>query len=98
MAKALYAAGSNPHARCNDGKASIDYAREGHGRFVRSTATFLESRQGADHNVNRNTTSLREDVTDLEYFWIDAVRLVGDERWTRLFANLGVADLYEPTG
>lgn len=98
MAKALYAAGSNPHARCNDGKASIDYAREGHGRFVRSTATFLESRRGADHNVNRNTTSLREDVTDLEYFWIDAVRLVGDERWTRLFANLGFADLYEPTG
>jgi hypothetical protein len=72
MAKALVAAGSDIHALCKLKKKPLDYAKEGNGRYINSVTRFLEE-HGNDHKRHRVNTSLRLDVTEFEYFWIDAV-------------------------
>jgi hypothetical protein len=72
MAKALVMAGSDIHALCRLKKKPLDYAKEGSGRYVKSVASFLKKHE-TDHVRHRARTSLRLEVTEFEYFWVDAV-------------------------
>jgi hypothetical protein len=80
MAKALVMAGSDIHALCRLNKRPVDYAKEGRGRYVKAVATFLDEEHESDCVRHRVNTSLRLEVTEFEYFWVDAV----SSRWFRL--------------
>jgi hypothetical protein len=73
MAKALVMAGSDIHALCKLNKRPLDYAKEGRGCYVNSVAKFLDEEHESDYVRHRVNTSLRLEVTEFEYFWVDAV-------------------------
>jgi ankyrin repeat protein len=79
MAKALVMAGSDIHALCRLNKRPLEYAKEGAGPYFNSVANFLEEEHESGYVRHRANTSLHLEVTEFEYFWIDAV----SSRWFR---------------
>jgi hypothetical protein len=73
MVKALVMAGSDIHALCRLKKRPLDYAKGGRGRYVKFVADFLDQEHESDRVKHRVNTSLRLEVSEFEYFWIDAV-------------------------
>jgi len=73
MAKALVVAGSDIHALCGLNKMPLDYAKEDTGPYANSVADFLDEEHERGYVRQRTNTSLRLEVTEFEYFWIDAV-------------------------
>jgi hypothetical protein len=74
ITKALLVAGSDINVVCDLNKKPLDYAREGCGPYVKSVQDFLVERQNSGITVRRANSSLRLDVTETNWFWIDAVR------------------------
>jgi hypothetical protein len=66
MVKALVVAGSDIHALCRLNKRPLDYAKG-------EIADFLEEEHKSGHLRHRVNSSLRLEVTELDYFWIDAM-------------------------
>jgi hypothetical protein len=79
MAKALVMAGSDIHALCKLNKRPLDYAKEGSGPNFNSVANFLDEERESGYVRHRANSSLHLEVTEFEYFWIDAV----SPRWFR---------------
>jgi hypothetical protein len=86
ITKALIVAGSDTDAECNSNKKPLDYAKAGCGPFVKSVEDVLVEQKGSNFIVNKANTSLRLDVTDTDWFWIDAVR-ISLATVTRITAN-----------
>lgn len=97
MAKALIVAGANIDAECDSNKKPLDYAKEGCGPFVESVEVVLAEYKNSGLTVNKAKTSLRQNVTDTDWFWIDAVRMPVVMAMSPITANEFFAlDLYQP--
>jgi hypothetical protein len=74
--KALVIAGGDIHYACKAGKTAMDYAKiaeEERCHLWMYVQDFLIQQQDEKHAVQGTNTCLRGDVTEIEYFWIDAV-------------------------
>jgi hypothetical protein len=76
IVKALVVAGCDVRAVCNDNKTPLDYAEECYSDYGQAIESFLDEQVNANFSAHRDQTSLRLDVTDTEYFWIDAVSIL----------------------
>jgi hypothetical protein len=78
IVKALVVAGSDQNAVCDARKTPLDYAREAREARIpsaKSVEEFLIQQEDVKYAADGNNSSLRSNVTQHEYFWIDAVRV-----------------------
>ncbi|KAH7402192.1 hypothetical protein DE146DRAFT_457811 [Phaeosphaeria sp. MPI-PUGE-AT-0046c] len=95
IVKALVVAGSDLNAVCNDNKTALEYAQECYSDYGQAIESFLEDQESSKFSAHRAETSLRLDVTDTEYLWIDAICINQSDKEEKALQVAMMGEIYE---
>lgn len=95
IVKALVYAGSDIDALDCWGRTPLDCAREHHRGFWAQVEKFLVQQRDRTSVITRQNSCLRAQVTDVEYFWIDAICINQDDHRAKSADVAKMGDIYK---